>query len=55
MLIHEAVGLLVPLTGGAVAYPLLRHEFAPMRTVHDAGDEPSDGATDPATVSTTVR
>jgi uncharacterized membrane protein YbhN (UPF0104 family) len=33
VLIYEAVGLLVPLTGGAVAYLLLRREFGPMRTV----------------------
>ena len=46
---------LVPLTGGAVAYLLLRREFGPMRTVHGAGDEPRDGTPAPATISTTVR
>jgi hypothetical protein len=55
VLIYEAVGLLVPLTGGAVAYLLLRREFGPMTTVPGAGDEPSDGAADPKTTSTTVR
>jgi uncharacterized membrane protein YbhN (UPF0104 family) len=55
VLIYEAVGLLVPLTGGAVAYLLLRREFGPMRTVRGAGDERNDGGRDPATISTTVR
>jgi hypothetical protein len=55
VLIYEAVGLLVPLAGGAVAYLLLRGEFGPMRTVRGAGDEPSDSAADPKTTSTTVR
>jgi hypothetical protein len=55
VLIYEAVGLLVPLTGGAVAYLLLRREFGPMTTVRGAGDAPSDGAADPKTTSTTVR
>jgi uncharacterized membrane protein YbhN (UPF0104 family) len=47
--IYEAVGLLVPLIGGAVAYLLLRREFGPMRTVRDAGDGPNDGAGHPVT------
>jgi hypothetical protein len=55
LLIYEAVGLLVPLIGGAVAYLLLRREFGPMRTVREAGDGPDDGAGHPLTTSMTVR
>jgi hypothetical protein len=55
VLIYEAVGLLVPLAGGAVAYLLLRREFGPMRAVRDAGDGPDGGAGHPATTSMTVR
>lgn len=55
VLIYEAVGLLVPLVGGAIAYLLLRREFGPMRTVGDAGDSPDDGAGHPPTTSMTVR
>jgi uncharacterized membrane protein YbhN (UPF0104 family) len=44
VLIYEAVGLLVPLIGGSVAYLLLRREFGPMRAVQDAGDGPADSA-----------
>jgi hypothetical protein len=35
VLLYEAVGLLVALIGGAVAYLFLRREFGPMRTVAD--------------------
>jgi hypothetical protein len=55
VLIYEAVGLLVPLIGGTVAYLLLRREFGPMSTVRDAGDGPDDGAGHVATTSMTVR
>jgi uncharacterized membrane protein YbhN (UPF0104 family) len=55
VLIYEAVGLLVPLSGGAVAYLLLRHEFGPMSTVPDAGDGPDDGAGHAVATSMTVR
>jgi uncharacterized membrane protein YbhN (UPF0104 family) len=55
VLIYEAVGLLVPLIGGAVAYLLLRREFGPMRTVGDDGDGPDDGARPSVTTSMTVR
>jgi hypothetical protein len=48
VLVYEAVGLLVPLTGGGVAYLLLRREFGPMRTVPDAADGSDDGAGRPA-------
>ena len=30
VLIYEAVGLLVPLTGGGIAYLILRREFGPL-------------------------
>ena len=52
VLVYEAVGLLVPLIGGAIAYLLLRREFGPMRTVQDAGDGPDDGPGHAATTST---
>jgi hypothetical protein len=35
VLLYEAVGLLVPLIGGAFAYLVLRREFGPMRALHD--------------------
>jgi uncharacterized membrane protein YbhN (UPF0104 family) len=55
VLIYEAVGLLVPLIGGAVAYLLLRRQFGPMRTVRDHGDKPDDDTRQPVTTTTTVR
>jgi uncharacterized membrane protein YbhN (UPF0104 family) len=55
VLIYEAVGLVVPLIGGAVAYLLLRREFGPMRTVGEDGDGPDDGARPSVTTSMTVR
>lgn len=36
VLLYEAVGLLVPLIGGGLAYLFLRREFGPMKTVDDA-------------------
>ena len=33
VLLYEAIGLLVPLIGGGVAYLLLRRQFGPMRTL----------------------
>jgi hypothetical protein len=42
VLIYEAVGLLVPLTGGGIAYLILRREFGPLQTPQQgAGDSPS--------------
>jgi uncharacterized membrane protein YbhN (UPF0104 family) len=32
VLLHQAIGLLVPLTGGAIAYTILRRRFGPLRT-----------------------
>jgi uncharacterized membrane protein YbhN (UPF0104 family) len=37
VLIYEAVGLLVPLTGGTVAYLILRREFGPLQTPQKEG------------------
>jgi uncharacterized membrane protein YbhN (UPF0104 family) len=30
VLLHQAIGLIVPLTGGAIAYTILRHRFGPI-------------------------
>jgi uncharacterized membrane protein YbhN (UPF0104 family) len=35
VLLYQAVGLLVPLAGGALAYLQLRREFGPMRTLEE--------------------
>jgi uncharacterized membrane protein YbhN (UPF0104 family) len=37
VLLYEAVGLLVPLVGGGIAYLILRREFGPIKTSPDAG------------------
>jgi lysylphosphatidylglycerol synthase-like protein len=50
VLLYEAVGLLVPLIGGTVAYLFLRREFGPIRPAPDDGD---DGAGHPVTAGTT--
>jgi uncharacterized membrane protein YbhN (UPF0104 family) len=44
VLIYGAVGLLVPLIGGSVAYLLLRREFGQAGTVRDTGDGPRASA-----------
>jgi uncharacterized membrane protein YbhN (UPF0104 family) len=36
VLLYEAVGLIVPLIGGGLAYLFLRREFGPMKSVRDA-------------------
>ena len=36
VLLYEAVGLLVPLIGGGVAYVILRHQFGRMRTLQES-------------------
>jgi uncharacterized membrane protein YbhN (UPF0104 family) len=38
VLLHQAIGLLVPLTGGGISYAVLRHRFGPL------SDTPDDGA-----------
>ena len=35
VLLHQAIGLLVPLTGGGVAYAILRHRLGPL---HDRAE-----------------
>ena len=41
VLLYEAVGLLVPLIGGGLAYVFLRREFGPMKAAHDAAPQPA--------------
>ena len=31
VLLHQAIGLIVPVTGGAIAYVILRRRFGPIR------------------------
>jgi uncharacterized membrane protein YbhN (UPF0104 family) len=35
VLLHQAIGLLVPLTGGGIAYAILRHRFGPITSPRD--------------------
>lgn len=44
VLLYEAVGLIVPLLGGSLAYFLLRRAFGPMKTPRDAGHGAAEGA-----------
>jgi uncharacterized membrane protein YbhN (UPF0104 family) len=44
VLLYEAVGLLVPLIGGGVAYLFLRREFGPMKAASDAERPAPEGA-----------
>lgn len=44
VLLYEAVGLIVPLIGGGLAYLLLRREFGPMQSVRDAPQPAAEGA-----------
>jgi uncharacterized membrane protein YbhN (UPF0104 family) len=39
VLLHQAIGLLVPLAGGGLAYAILRHRFGPI-TRRTSGGEP---------------
>ena len=32
VLLHQAIGLLVPLAGGGIAYMIIRHRLGPIRT-----------------------
>ena len=43
VLLYEAVGLLVPLIGGGLAYLFLRREFGPMKAAHEAASQPAEG------------
>lgn len=38
VLLYQAIALLVPLIGGAIAYTILRHRFGPLR--HSAASDP---------------
>jgi uncharacterized membrane protein YbhN (UPF0104 family) len=40
VLLHQAIGLLVPLTGGGIAYTILRRHIGPMRASAAEGHEP---------------
>jgi uncharacterized membrane protein YbhN (UPF0104 family) len=46
VLLHQAIGLLVPLIGGAIAYTILRHRLGPLRPT---------AASDPVTPQTGAR
>jgi uncharacterized membrane protein YbhN (UPF0104 family) len=46
VLLHQAIGLLVPLIGGAIAYVILRHRFGPIHL---------GAASDPAPPQTGIR
>jgi uncharacterized membrane protein YbhN (UPF0104 family) len=41
-LLYEAVGLLVPVIGGGLAYLFLRREFGPIETAHDVAPQPAE-------------
>lgn len=43
VLLYEAVGLIVPLLGGGLAYVFLRREFGPMQSVPDAPNPAAEG------------
>ncbi|MGO9905451.1 MAG: lysylphosphatidylglycerol synthase transmembrane domain-containing protein [Solirubrobacteraceae bacterium] len=47
VLLHQAIGLLVPLTGGVIAYAIIRHRLGPIRPGHVKGPrgvDPSEAA-----------
>jgi uncharacterized membrane protein YbhN (UPF0104 family) len=46
VLLHQAIGLLVPVIGGTIAYAILRHRLGPIKPT---------SATDPATPQTSAR
>ncbi len=43
VLLHQAIGLLVPLAGGGIAYAILRHRFGPIIRRASTGDS-SEGS-----------
>jgi uncharacterized membrane protein YbhN (UPF0104 family) len=45
VLLYEAVGLIVPVLGGGLAYLLLRREFGPMKKAREAPRPATDSAT----------
>ncbi len=40
VLLHQAIGLLVPLTGGGIAYATLRRRVGPLKNAHDGPGKP---------------
>ncbi len=42
VLLHQAIGLLVPLTGGLIAYGIIRHRLGPLRPRHAKGPHSAD-------------
>jgi len=46
VLLHQAIGLLVPLTGGGIAYVILRRRFGLLGHRASIGDSP--GGSDPS-------
>jgi uncharacterized membrane protein YbhN (UPF0104 family) len=46
VLLHQAIGLLVPVIGGAIAYAIIRHRLGPLGL---------RGASDPAAAQTGAR
>ncbi len=47
VLLHQAIGLLVPLTGGVIAYGIIRHRLGPIRPGHVKSPRSQD-ASEPA-------
>jgi hypothetical protein len=43
VLLHQAIGLLVPLTGGGISYAVLRHRFGPLRATDDESPAKPEG------------
>lgn len=44
VLLHQAIGLLVPLTGGVIAYAIIRHRLGPLRPGHAKGPSSADAS-----------
>ena len=48
VILYQAIGQLVPLAGGGIAYTLLRRELGPMPIAASSSEEPRAAARDPA-------
>jgi uncharacterized membrane protein YbhN (UPF0104 family) len=48
VLLHQAIGLLVPLAGGGIAYAILRRRFGPITRRAASGDSPVSESAPPA-------
>ena len=44
VLLRQAIGLLVPLTGGVIAYAIIRHRLGPLRPGHAKGPSGADAS-----------